>query len=186
MKMHYSQVWPEEDILDVNVAHSFVYSLCRKDQGRTLFRVENTPRGPYLLLQSPQRPTFEHVPGIKFQTKEIPVKLLPQKYDFKVRANTAKNVNRSRTAIANTQDRIKWITERFAQSGIKVLSINVESEPDGNLVRGDQTIPICAASFSGTIEVQDTEKAEQMLFSGIGKSKAFGYGMLLLRISHEN
>ena len=35
--------------------------------------------------------------------------------------------------------------------------------------------------FSGELQVTDVQKFEQALFQGIGRAKAFGYGLLVIR-----
>ncbi len=59
----------------------------------------------------------------------------------------------------------------------------VQAYQQHRFVRNDQEKPIAFSSvdFSGTLCITDASLFEQALFSGLGKSKALGCGMLMVK-----
>lgn len=82
-----------------------------------------------------------------------------------------------------------WAQERLAAAGADVLRLHIVGLDSVNVVRrgtrkaGDRTarhIPGYAATASGSLRVADAEKFAALLARGVGRHRAFGYGMLLL------
>lgn len=55
------------------------------------------------------------------------------------------------------------------------------SQPSGDEARPMKTLRRPDVTFRGTLEVQDPDRFSAMLARGIGRHRAFGFGMLLLR-----
>lgn len=185
INVHYSKIRSEEDLQDQFVAHSIVASLCPPDKGRALFRTEADDEGTFILLQSPARPRFDLMPQLNFQTKAIHIELEKGNYGFRVFCNPVRlDTNGKRIGVIQETDRKTWLDFVFGQGGgMKPVWEATSSSFCGirQLSRDRRKITACAVMFSGAVEIQDTEKAEQLLLNGIGKCKAFGFGLVTLR-----
>lgn len=79
----------------------------------------------------------------------------------------------------------QWLERRAVTYGFRVLEVDGEKQlrVDGYLQQrsGKKGIRFSTVDFSGSLEVVDIERFQNALFLGIGKAKAFGCGLLLIR-----
>lgn len=105
------------------------------------------------------------------------------RYRFSVDANPMTNSCRGtgRKPILNETERLNWLTHRFETGGCHIDHALIRetgtirfTKPDGNRVT------ICHAVFEGVITIIDPEKTRRLLTAGVGRAKAYGYGMIML------
>ena len=80
---------------------------------------------------------------------------------------------------------LTWANARLEQGGAKVLSARIDGHERVETLRRDsarnlKSVQGHTASISGVIEVTDPERFQNLLARGVGRHRAFGYGMLLL------
>lgn len=78
-----------------------------------------------------------------------------------------------------------WMRERLAAGGAEVLDIRFDGLDRVKVARRDEgrrlrAVDGYAASLAGTLAVADAQAFAATLARGIGRHRAFGYGMLLL------
>lgn len=183
MRVQYSKVYSEhEDLTNPMVAHQVVSAICRREEGRSLFRISEDVGGVYLLLQSLSKPRFDHVPGLHFQTKEVNIGLRRQKYLFTVCCNPVKSgPDNKRTGITDPKERIEWFQNMLGRNGMRVVEARALSNGMRRFERNGCDISAYSVTFKGAIAVEDPKLAEGILAAGIGKCKAFGFGLITLR-----
>ena len=182
ISLQYSRIRSEsEELSDNLVAHSVVSALCPKDGGRTLFRVDCDGIGPFLLVQSPTIPQ-PVIPGVALETKPVQIALSKRRYSFKVRANPTKNDEAGkRIGIVEKDEREAWLRKVFYGNGMEVEEVSSLSEGVRKLERNGRSISVYSCMFFGTVSVNDPVMAEGLLANGVGKCKAFGFGLISLR-----
>lgn len=78
-----------------------------------------------------------------------------------------------------------WLERRSETCGFRLIESNDEKKlrVDGYIQRraDKKDIRFSTVDFSGVLQVINPELFEQALFNGIGKAKAFGCGLILLR-----
>lgn len=79
----------------------------------------------------------------------------------------------------------RWTQEKLAAGGAAVLDLRVRGVDQVPVVRRDavrrlKPVQGHAASLAGVLEVSDAERFAHLLARGVGRHRAFGYGMLLL------
>jgi CRISPR system Cascade subunit CasE len=79
-----------------------------------------------------------------------------------------------------------WLTNRLAQGGAAVERLSVDAFRLAQIHRRDSNrrlrrSPGPEASFTGVLIVRDPEEFATFLARGVGRHRAFGFGMLLLR-----
>jgi len=75
----------------------------------------------------------------------------------------------------------EWLSERFGES-VGVEECRLVAFSRTRAVRGDKRAPEGPdAILQGTLAVSDERKFLEVLRSGVGRHRAYGYGMLLLR-----
>lgn len=77
---------------------------------------------------------------------------------------------------------LDWLTERTSDvAEIDRNNTKLNSFIRSKILRGKKTIEGPDAIFHGNLKIKDPLKFTQMLEKGIGRHRAFGYGMILLR-----
>lgn len=185
MLMNYSKLWSEqEDVTDPMIAHPLVASACRREEGRTLFRIVDDATIPHLLIQSPKKPQFDVLRDIGFETKAVNVALKKQDYFFRVRVNPTKtDAEGRRIGIIDPKERDDWFKKMLAINGMIVTDLHDRTEGLLRFSRNNRTIVAYSVFYDGAIVVEDVKKAEALLSNGVGKCKAFGFGLITLRVS---
>ena len=83
------------------------------------------------------------------------------------------------------QSGIRWLSERMARNGFSLEPGQVSAEGYQQhrfrIKRQKPYIRYSTVDFQGLLTVTNTDRFRGALFSGIGKSKAFGCGLLLIK-----
>ena len=110
-----------------------------------------------------------------------------QTYRFSLKANPTRlktvGGRKIRQAVLERSDQVEWLLRKAEQSGFAVPNPEqVRIEPSGeHRIRCRQNTALCIGfNFEGILSVTDREKFTRAFVSGIGKSKAFGFGMLMI------
>ncbi|MBQ4811674.1 type I-E CRISPR-associated protein Cas6/Cse3/CasE [Pseudoalteromonas luteoviolacea] len=78
-----------------------------------------------------------------------------------------------------------WLEKKLKQGGLELLSqcIEFNNYKQHKIVKKNnlKTIHLSTLDYFGVAKVTDVQKLEQVLLSGIGRSKAFGCGLLLIK-----
>ncbi len=79
---------------------------------------------------------------------------------------------------------VQWLDERAAKHGFRLASSTVRAdgyrEHVNHALRG-KAIRFRSVDFEGVLTVTDPKLFEYVLLNGIGKSKAFGCGLFLIK-----
>ena len=85
--------------------------------------------------------------------------------------------NRTREAVY-----LDWLAERLAPAAtLERVASRLARFRRAHVTRGDHGLEGPDATFHGTMTVTDTSAFTELLVRGVGRHRAYGYGMLLLR-----
>lgn len=76
-----------------------------------------------------------------------------------------------------SKDVEEWFKKHGECRGFKVVNMKFSSEFRAH---SKNLTPLCMREFTGELVITDKEKFEDMLLCGIGRSKAYGCGLMLL------
>jgi CRISPR system Cascade subunit CasE len=154
------------------------------------FVVKEVRNGEIVLFQSPTKPKI--LPFGTWETKCIPDEFYSNnQYLFEILANpTVKRVafdsegKRKRQGKNEGIDPVNneaWIQKKLEDVGCKMKSVTVD--PSGTMVCYKKGFPITnvAVKYNGSFIVKDKESFMKGVIAGIGRGKAFGFGLLLLK-----
>lgn len=115
-------------------------------------------------------------------------------YRFELRANpTIKRVvrkedgtrkkNGRRTAICKEEDLENWLTDKASQSGVKIVkeSLDISAPVPQIFWRKKKSGRHSKVDFKGALKVIEQDLFINAFAKGIGPSKSFGFGMLMLQ-----
>ena len=172
-------------IKDPYSMHKFIYSLFPGNERRFLYYDQGGDlRYRRILLVSQEQPL---VPEIgKIESKFIPQDFLEhQRYAFQVLLNPVEQPPESRGKVPVIgRDALRaWFARRQESWGftshvdeLEIFNLGVQI-----IHKEEGDITYNMAEFRGVLEVVDGERFSDSFISGIGRGKAFGFGLLQIR-----
>lgn len=141
---------------------------------------------------SMHQPSSADEPNITVRLADAPIPIFPidSEITFSIHAvpvrRSGKTNHRNATVLYLTEyrDRKQWLKRAMAEhAGVQVeySSIRLENECISTLRKGDARFAMPSCNFVGSGKVFDPEKLQQALRNGIGKGRAYGFGMLFVK-----
>jgi CRISPR system Cascade subunit CasE len=139
-----------------------------------------------VLIMSNKEPNVQNLPdGVIVNTRSIPDDLFSfGHYRFKTKLNVSRRDSKTKKIVPiKSRDEISsWFLKKSPDSwGFLPLKSNLEIEKvEGISFHGknNNLVTINQVTFSGILKVEDLEKFRKSFFSGLGRGKAFGCGLL--------
>ncbi|MGR6998794.1 type I-E CRISPR-associated protein Cas6/Cse3/CasE [Yinghuangia aomiensis] len=182
--------------------HHRVMSLFPDDLGSSarlaagvLFRLDDTPDGYRILLQSALEPDLTRLPadyGITATRPLAPLleRLRPgQRVHFRLTANATRKLGATSTAGRPRQivplhgaDADAWLCRKAEDAGLHITTVHSTALGDARGERGSDKHRVTHARtrFDGLATVRDPGHVVQLLSNGVGRGKAYGCGLLTL------
>lgn len=170
---------------DAYTFHKLIYSLFPGDKREFLYLDKGGLYGTRsVLILSSKDPLQPDVGMIR--TKIIPDFFLEQEnYAFEVRLNPVRRKTGSSRMIPVKADKdlLNWFMERQSRWGINATSDSLRIDDKGIQViqKGKSRIIHNQATFKGVLRVIDNKKFRQAFSTGLGRGKAFGFGLLQIQ-----
>lgn len=146
------------------------------DKGQTIYgrRVDFLSTHPL-----PERTPTEDV---LIDVKPLPSHFLEHDdYRFQVYVNCTRCVNGKRVAVP-IHGIEEWAHQRWAMRGMSLVALAQDQVGTDTFYKNRQRLTFARARLSGILKVTDRELFKKAFFAGIGKGRAFGYGLLQLAV----
>ncbi|AUQ23910.1 type I-E CRISPR-associated protein Cas6/Cse3/CasE [Dickeya zeae] len=160
-----------------DVSRYYLLSACAPRQDHNLFEVETKPWQPQLNAGMQLAFSLRANPVVTRQKKRSDV-LMDAKYQAKAQgADAAEIWPRQQQAATD------WLVRQGEQWGFEVNACRVDGYQRQRWYKPQQTEPVSFSSvdFDGLLRITDAERFAQAVSEGLGKSRALGCGLLLLR-----
>lgn len=87
--------------------------------------------------------------------------------------------NGRRVPLRGPEEQIDWLARKGAQCGFALLQATIAASGAAELVKSSSTgRTFQGVLFEGRLVVQDPQRFQEVLTTGIGPGKAFGFGLL--------
>ncbi|MGM3190327.1 type I-E CRISPR-associated protein Cas6/Cse3/CasE [Dickeya dadantii subsp. dieffenbachiae] len=162
---------------DATLSRYYLLSACAPRQDHNLFRVETKPWRPQLSAGMQLAFSLRANPVVTRQQKRCDV-LMDAKYHAKAQgADPAEIWPRQQQAAAD------WLARQGERWGFAVHACRIDGYQRHRLFKPQQSAPVSFSSvdFDGLLRITDAERFAQAVSQGLGKSRALGCGLLLLR-----
>jgi CRISPR system Cascade subunit CasE len=172
-------------IKDPYSMHKFVYDLFPGNQRKFLYYDQGGDLGyRRILLVSREQPLVPEIGEI--QSKSIPRGFLEhRRYAFQVMLNPVEQpLGSSGKVPVVTKDALRaWFAKRQEAWGFVSIPEDLEIFDLGVQIiqKGERDIIHNMAEFRGVLEVADRERFKNSFSNGMGRGKAFGFGLLQIR-----
>lgn len=173
--------------------HGFVESFYRfeyeQDHGKTrkrhLWRLEKDPNlGPVIVVLSENKPQLSFrnakIATVKTQRFDQILNRVKQNYayEFKIVINPTK---RSQGKVSEYADPRDWLLQRQEANGFKLIDIySIDEKQNAFRHKNQARADLRSATIRGRLLVTDLALFKKALVNGIGREKAYGFGMLTL------
>ena len=159
-------------------------------EAQPLWRLEEGPTGPRMLVQSRSRPdwqrAFSDAPGLLAGSDIRPYDPRIQSQQvlrFLLRANPTRKPSGTdqRVGILDEIGQQLWLRRQGERSGFDVLAVRALRQ--GNLIAykpGAGRLTIFAVDFEGLLRTTDKEAFQRTIEHGVGRSRFLGCGLLSL------
>lgn len=107
-----------------------------------------------------------------------------QTYNFVVYANPTKRNNHTHRIeqLTNTDQQKQWLIRKATSNGFVLKNVNIDYSSDMTLLHNQQfATKIISVEFSGQLSIDNETLFKQALLNGIGREKAYGLGLLLVK-----
>ena len=170
------------DLFDLNRSPEELYSHVSSgiqwvDKGEHIYG-----REIQLLSVYPPR-AFEFPEDISFAWKKINDDFLEHDlYRFSILVNPCRMQDGKRVGITNESEICAWFNRHANISGFEVKKMEINHPKITKFKKGGRTISYLGVKLNGLLEVRNRNKFKNTFAKGIGKGRAFGYGLLQLSV----
>lgn len=177
--------------------HAMVEKMFLSDSGRILWRLDHTYEGPvfYVLSDSiPDATAFIENYGWPRLDYDEQVKTVimdevfdslepDSKFGFRIAVNPAKrNKDTGKMFSLVGRGALEWVTKKLESNGFHVDFIEQVDEAHPELLKNGRRTRRTITSYKGIVTITEPDKARNALTNGIGKSKAYGAGLMTLAL----
>lgn len=168
------------------------------ERTRKLWRIDQIGKSVYLLLLSQTKPhkiSFEKyaVPE-SFESKSYQSVLdhveNGKTYYFQLTANPTKSVKNpidkkergQVVPLVSVENQLNYLMERSERNGFYLTNNNFTIIERGHriLYRTEKRLNIASATYQGVLSVKDKDVFRKTLINGVGRNKAYGFGLLTI------
>lgn len=164
--------------------HGIVFRFFNTKEEHKLFRYNLEKKSLYILSEN--RPKIlEIVNRLNVKTTDIEIKQYTideytniekhKNYKFNILVNPTYRDFKTRKVLSN--DWRDWIYRKSGENGFEIQEIK---KMDEMTYIGKNNTPIYGVEIEGVLSVSDIEKFSGCMINGIGRSKGYGFGFLIL------
>lgn len=174
-------------VFDTYTLHKIVYSLFPKEGEKERDFLFAYKGGSFsekdIIILSEDKPLISDVGEIS--SKEIPTEFLQQDYyGFEVQMNPVYKDNKTGKVVAirgsDKEALTAWFLKKSSSFGFEVQkdSFSIGNTDVITFKKDEKTVTLGKAVFTGRLRVTDRELFINSFKNGLGKGKAFGFGLL--------
>lgn len=166
-------------VRDAYGIHKLVYGLFPNPPRHFLYMDNENRSGKRILILSKEKPIVPQEGRVR--SKEIPPNYLDWgKYAFQVKLNPVRRIDGKAVPVIGREALTNWFLGKQASWGVEVVSDCLEVDDAGVevIVKGTRKITLSYAVFRGIFNVMNRELFRKAFEHGIGRAKAFGFGLL--------
>lgn len=179
------------------VEESFPQEFQNGEKSRKLWRIDTLNSKDYLLIISEDKPDIQRLEKFGVagtgQTKDYN-KLLDsleegQKYQFRAVINPVVSRSSGSTSkqrgrvypLLKEEDQIAYLIQRAEKNGFKLEESDFYIKEKSTEIlkkQGRKVVDLLKTTYQGQLTITDKEKFKEVLTQGLGKKKAYGFGMI--------
>lgn len=178
----------EKRITDAYSVHRAIYDLFSRERsedsehsGFLYADLGGSKLGRKIIIISNRKPINGKLSDSYIEIKQIPETFLDldiYRYQLIINPTFKNNLDKKRKPIKNPDEIKEWFKNRSSQWGFSLQSVEVDSVKVLRFKKSGKMVTIEQAKVSGILSVIDRDLFKKSFFSGLGRAKAFGCGLL--------
>lgn len=178
------------------VEESFPDEVKSGERSRKMWRIDQVDGDPYLLVLSKEKPDLKRLEkyGVtnSAQTKDYNVLLkqlrVGDKLRFRVVLNPVISLSQGKAfgrrgrviPLVTAEQQLDFLKQRVGKHGFSLDDEVMVTERSFEILKrpNQQPVKICKAAYGGFLTIEDLELFKAVLINGLGKKKAYGFGLL--------
>ena len=156
---------------------------------RYLWRIEKRQEKYYLILLSETLPNTQVLNRFGIAKTALMVFYqvdlkLKQQYAFKLVANPTKRISQTHKIVQLTTATAQsaWLKQKAAKAGFHLTAAKITEQNKVTLAHNQQKPTILqSVTFTGQLEITDLTAFKKALTHGLGREKAYGFGLLTIK-----
>lgn len=198
VEIDFTKTKSKKDLNHVGAYHNWVEQSFKEKKPRKLWRIDNLNNKSYLLVVSEEKPNKTKleeygVAGtaeIKNYSNYLETLKKGMKLKFKATLNPVisiknkENPNKRGRVVPHitTYYQEKYLIDRSEKNGFKLNEFLI-TERNRVLfkhkdLKGNKPIKLSKVTYEGILEIIDIKKFKNILINGLGKKKAYGFGLM--------
>lgn len=194
--------WKTKDLNHLGAYHNWVEEsypseVKAGERSRKLWRIDHLDGASYLLILSREKPDLEKLEkyGVKdsAETKDYNVLLnllrTGDKLQFRLVLNPVVSLSQGKLSgkrgrvvpLVTADQQLQFLEKRSLRHGFSVKDDEVMITHRSFEIlkrRNQKPLKICKAAYGGLLTIEDLDTFKATLMNGIGKKKAYGFGLL--------
>lgn len=187
------------DVEDVNQMHKSLSRLFSESDERVtssdvqwrLEPVANKDGNPVVLVHCEAPPNFDRftekdwavsIDGPVSTKRLLQVSKVGARLRFRLRANPIRRNEGKPFAIVDAKGQAGWLQKKAVAHGFRIDDLQITQSGLIRAKKGGANMFFNNALFEGILTVTDEAQFERAISGGIGRSKAFGFGMLSVAV----
>ncbi|HZK27252.1 MAG TPA: type I-E CRISPR-associated protein Cas6/Cse3/CasE [Thermoclostridium sp.] len=178
------------------VEESFPNEVKSGERSRKMWRIDQVDSDPYLLVLSKEKPDIENLEkyGVanSAQTKDYNVLLnqlrVNDKLRFRVVLNPVTSLSQGKASgkrgriipLVTVDQQLDFLKQRAGKHGFSLDDEVMITERSFEILKrpNQKPLKISKAAYGGFLTIEDLELFKAVLVNGLGKKKAYGFGLL--------
>ena len=178
------------------VEESFPDEMKSGERSRKLWRIEPVDGDPYLLVLSKEKPDVKKLDkyGVtnSAQTKDYNVLLnqlrVGDRLRFRVVLNPVTSLSQGKASgkrgriipLVTADQQLDFLIQRAGKHGFSLDAEAMVTEKSFEILKrpNQKPLKICKAAYGGFLTIEDLGLFKTVLVNGLGKKKAYGFGLL--------
>lgn len=103
-----------------------------------------------------------------------------ESYYFKVTLNPVKTSCGKTKPLTTQEEQLRFLEDRSYKNGFELKQVRITKKGQKKFHKGKHKVNLVSADYEGILVVTDKEEMIKTLTEGIGKKKAFGFGLMTI------
>lgn len=165
-------------LFDTYAIHQFVYKLMAKEKRDFTFNSEIVDNKLIIMIY---HKNLVEITDFESETVQLTENFFNKNYyEFNININSV--VRKIKNYYSVKRDKMnEWLTEKFQKNGIKLIQLTNAQPCQLKFKKKEHDVVLYSNICNGIIEIENKEKFQLAIEKGIGRGRAFGLGMLLVK-----
>lgn len=182
-----------EMVINPRITHAMIEKSFPDTGTRKLWRLETSHRDPELYILSDAMPSPEHIveqagrqndeTGVVIKDYSRVLYAIENDAVFRMVSivNPTRQILKKIVPLKGQSQVTEWLFRKSEENGFSIVSdIDISKAKEIIINKDKNRITIASCQIDLTVKITDAEKFKNMMVNGLGRSKAYGFGLVTI------